>query len=151
MEALMERADLDCRALLQISKRSGNLKGTFQRDITDAVVSIRQTMFLLESKNRSEETKGLEEEIRALREVNATLQRDLLSIKKRFEVMEREGRRKKRVAVSDCFPSPPGRRHLSSPASEGGGRVAPPSALLPPPRDAPGMGQGETVRRKRGS
>lgn len=34
------------------------------------------------SKNRSEETKGLEKEVRALRKVNATLQRDLSSIKK---------------------------------------------------------------------
>jgi len=32
-EALIERTNLDCRALLQISKRSGNLKGTCQRGI----------------------------------------------------------------------------------------------------------------------
>jgi len=129
-EALMERANLDCRALLQISKRSGNLKGTCQRGITDAVASLRQTMLLLGSENRSEETKGLEEEVRALREVNATLQRDLLSVKKRLEAMEREGRRRRRVVVSDSSPSPPRRRHLSSSASEEVGGVAPPSCLL---------------------
>jgi len=73
-EVLLERTNLDCRALLQISKRSGNLKGTCQRGIADAVASIRQAMFLLGSKSRSEELKRLEEEVRTLREVNLSLQ-----------------------------------------------------------------------------
>lgn len=45
--ALLVKANLDCWAFLQISKRSGNLKGTCQRGITDAVASLRQAMFLL--------------------------------------------------------------------------------------------------------
>jgi len=43
-ETLLQRANLDCRGLLQISKRSGNLKGTCQRGITDAVASFRQVV-----------------------------------------------------------------------------------------------------------
>jgi len=71
--ALLERTNLDCRALLNISKKSDNLKGMCQRGISDAVASIRQCMSLLGSKNRSEETRQLEEEVRALRATNLSL------------------------------------------------------------------------------
>lgn len=72
----------------------------------------------------------MEEEVKALRERNASLGRDVSFLKKRLEKMETEGRRDKRRALaSDSSPSPPRRRHLSSSTSEvevAGGSAFPP-------------------------
>jgi len=140
-EAILKQAELDCQTLLQISKRSGNLKGTCQKGITEAVSSLRQAVMLLSSKSRNEETRRLEEEVNALREVNSSLQKDLSSLKRKIESIERAGRRKKKRAYCEnSSPPPPDvviyprrRRKI-----RGIGRVLPPlpssSASSPPLR-----------------
>jgi len=151
-EALLQRANLDCRALLQISKRSGNLKGICQRGITDAVASLRQAVSLLGSKSKTEKTKRLEEEVQSLREVNLSLQRDLAIIKKKMEVMEREGWGRKRLVASDSSPSLPRRRRLSSlvsPEPKDQEHTAPSSRPFAPPTATPGGARG-VRRQKRG-
>jgi len=100
---------------MQIAKKFGNLKSTCQRGIAEAVASLRQAVFLLSIKSRSEETKRLEEEVRALQETNLGLARDITSVKKKMKAMEREERRRRRAVDSESSsPSPPRRRRKSS-------------------------------------
>lgn len=79
-KALLERAAVDLRVVQEISSKSGNLKGTCQKGIKEAVKSIAEVIHLLSGKSSNEETERLEREIGRLREENAALKKQMDSL-----------------------------------------------------------------------
>lgn len=114
-KALLERAAVDLRVVQEISNRSGNLKGTCQKGIKEAVKSVAEVVQLLSEKSFNEETQRLERELQRLREENTSLKKQMDDLQAQINNLSGVGERARRTrrrgdSDSSLSPSPAGPR-----------------------------------------
>lgn len=80
-EATIKRAEQDLAAVLAVAKKSGNLKGTCQKEIKTAVDSLKGSIEYLAQRSLNVETQRLEREVSILKAENSSLRQELNELK----------------------------------------------------------------------
>ncbi|XP_039749872.1 uncharacterized protein LOC120626416 [Pararge aegeria] len=81
--------DLDL--IRKVATKSAHLKGTFVRDLKDAVASIKETVEVLGSRTVSDETRRLQADNTRLQAEMASLRRELAQLRTDMEGMRKQG------------------------------------------------------------
>lgn len=136
-EAMLQRSEKDLLIILAVAKKSGNLKGTCQKELKDTAESFRGTTDYLARRSSTDKTQRLEREVSHLKEENDSLRRELDELKN--QVVALQTRKRERRAREEQRRN--GRRHVLSSSSsrsrssrkamKNGGDSSPPPAQRP--------------------
>jgi len=125
----------DAKLAMDLVTRSKNLKGTFQRALKKAAISLERTVTSLAGRSQSEEITRLETESKNLRREMSSLRGDLEEIKRTMDALRRRARR-----IPSRSPPP---AEASAEMVGGGGQLSLPHHS---PSDC-GLGMGGRFRR----
>lgn len=93
--AMLQRTETEISTVLAIAKKSGNLKGTYQKELRIATESLRDAIEYMSQRSSTDETQRLEREVSRLREENGSLRRELDELKTQVVALQSNKRERR--------------------------------------------------------